>query len=200
MTGQVFLVSSCIALARSTIDKVGISCEAAPGLEPILFERAFGRALSWHFYYLYLVYLLRLPLLSLHFLLQDLRLCHLLCALLILVLGKGCYKEPTSTGLRDAHRQAAGSNLGNGGYLAGQWPTFWAGAITGWTGLIRIDDNVYTWMGKPDPLPTVVNQTSFQYTSTRSIFSMIAGGVDITVTFLSPVTPEDLLRQSMPIT
>ena len=55
-------------------------------------------------------------------------------------------------------------------------------------------------MGLPVPMPTVVNQTSFSYTSTRSIFTMQAGPVNMNVTFLSPVTPDDLLRQSMPIT
>lgn len=30
--------------------------------------------------------------------------------------------------------QAAGSDGGNGGYLAGQWPTFHSGGITGWAG------------------------------------------------------------------
>lgn len=32
----------------------------------------------------------------------------------------------------------AGSDGGNGGYLAGEWPTFWTGAVTGWTGMIRV--------------------------------------------------------------
>lgn len=41
--------------------------------------------------------------------------------------------------------QAAGSNGGNGGYLAGQWPTFWAGQITGWTGYIRVDSEDITF-------------------------------------------------------
>ena len=34
--------------------------------------------------------------------------------------------------------QQAGSDGGNGGYLAGEWPTFWAGQVTGWEGLIRV--------------------------------------------------------------
>ncbi|KAK3650978.1 hypothetical protein LTR56_006029 [Elasticomyces elasticus] len=55
-------------------------------------------------------------------------------------------------------------------------------------------------MGQPKPMPDVVNQTSFSYTSTRSIFTMDAGPVSLKITFLSPVTPNDLLRQSMPIT
>jgi len=87
---------------------------------------------------------------------------------------------------------------------AGQWPTFWESQngriVTGWTGLIRVDNTTYTWLGDPNPLPTVVNQTSFSYTSTRSIFTMdVAGLVTMNVTFLSPVTPDDEMRQSFPV-
>ncbi|KAI5367499.1 Putative six-hairpin glycosidase superfamily [Septoria linicola] len=96
--------------------------------------------------------------------------------------------------------QAAGADGGNGGYLAGQWPTFWAGQINGWAGLIRVDDETYTWMGKPDPLPKVVTQTAFEYTSTRSTFTMdVDGKVSMNITFLSPVDPKDKQRQGMPV-
>lgn len=72
------------------------------------------------------------------------------------------------------------------------------GQILGWTGLIRVDNTSYTWMGAPAPLPTVVTQTSFEYTSTRSTFVMeVAGLVEMNITFLSPVTPTDLKRQSL---
>jgi hypothetical protein len=68
--------------------------------------------------------------------------------------------------------------------------------ITGWAGLIRVDNTTYTWMG--DPGPQVVTQTAFKYTSTSSVFTMNVGGkVEMTVTFLSPVTPDDLKRQSL---
>lgn len=101
---------------------------------------------------------------------------------------------------RSAAWQQAGSDGGNGGYLAGQWPTFWNGEITGWTGLIRVDNVTYTWLGDPAPLPTVVNQTAFSYTSTRSIFTMnVDGKIGMNITFLSPVTPTDMLRQSVPV-
>ena len=54
-------------------------------------------------------------------------------------------------------------------------------------------------MGAPDPLPTVVNQTAFEYTSTRSMFTMdVDGKVSMNLTFLSPITPTDLDRQSLP--
>ena len=72
------------------------------------------------------------------------------------------------------------------------------GRTIGWTGLIRVDGTAYTWMGNPSPLPEVVNQTSFEYTATRSIFSLVAGPVNLNVTFLSPVFPTDLKRQSLP--
>ena len=45
---------------------------------------------------------------------------------------------------------------------------------------------------------TSVSQTSLSYTSTRSIFTMdVAGKVQMNITFLSPVTPDDLKRQSL---
>ena len=62
--------------------------------------------------------------------------------------------------------------------------------------MIRVDGTSYTWMGGVQP--PRVNQTSFQYTSTKSIFVLdVAGLVEMTVTFLSPITPNDLKRQSL---
>ena len=53
-------------------------------------------------------------------------------------------------------------------------------------------------MGAPAQSPTVVTQTSFEYTSTRSTFVMdVAGLVEMNITFLSPITPTDLKRQSL---
>lgn len=65
--------------------------------------------------------------------------------------------------------------------------------------MIRVDGKTYTWMGAPYPQPTSVTQTAFEYTSTRSTFMMsVAGLVEMNITFLSPVTPTDLKRQSLP--
>lgn len=75
------------------------------------------------------------------------------------------------------------------------------GAVTGWTGLIKVDGASYTWMGQPkigDDFPTNVEQTSFEYTSQRSTFIMnVAGKVSMNVTFISPIAPKDLKRQSI---
>ncbi|TVY28464.1 Glutaminase A [Lachnellula hyalina] len=105
-----------------------------------------------------------------------------------------------------------GSDGGSQGFLPGAWPRFWAGpqpgeavgangAVTGWTGLIKVDGASYTWMGQPkigDDFPTNVKQTSFEYTSQRSTFIMnVAGKVSMNVTFISPIAPKDLKRQSI---
>ncbi|KAI1142549.1 glutaminase A [Hypoxylon sp. FL0543] len=90
-----------------------------------------------------------------------------------------------------------GSDGGNGGYLAGEWPMFWTQQITGWAGFIRVDGKAYNWMGAP-PGADLVDQTDFSYTSTRSTFVMSVGGkVEMNITFLTPVTPSDLRRQSL---
>ncbi|ORY17157.1 glutaminase GtaA [Clohesyomyces aquaticus] len=91
----------------------------------------------------------------------------------------------------------AGSSGGNGGHLPGQWPTFWTGQITGWAGLIRVDGNVFTWMGNTKDIKTA-DQVAYEYTSTRSVFTLaVDGKVSMKITFLSPLTPKDLKRQSL---
>ncbi|CAG8400235.1 unnamed protein product [Penicillium salamii] len=90
----------------------------------------------------------------------------------------------------------AGSDGGNGGYLAGQWPVFWQNQVTGWAGMIRVDGDVYTWMGLPGT--KTVNQIAYEYTSTKSIFTMhVDNKLEMNITFLSPITPEDFKRQSL---
>lgn len=63
-----------------------------------------------------------------------------------------------------------------------------------------MDGTTYNWMGAA-PGPAAVTQTSYSYTSTKSIFVMNVGGkVQMTITFLSPVYPDDLGRQSITFT
>jgi hypothetical protein len=61
--------------------------------------------------------------------------------------------------------------------------------------MIRVDGTTYTWMG--DPGPSAVTQTAFEYTSTKSTFTMSVGGVEMNITFLSPIDPDDMKRQSL---
>jgi hypothetical protein len=73
------------------------------------------------------------------------------------------------------------------------------GQTLGWNGMIRVDNTIYTWMG--DPIGAgiqTVTQKHFCYSSTKSVFSMDIGGkVEMTITFLSPITPGDRKRQSL---
>lgn len=63
--------------------------------------------------------------------------------------------------------------------------------------MIKVDGKTFTWMGDPGKHP-LADQQSFEYTSTKSIFRFkVDNRVDLTVTFLSPVTPHDLTRQSL---
>jgi uncharacterized protein (DUF608 family) len=54
-------------------------------------------------------------------------------------------------------------------------------------------------MGDPKDVGSTVSQKSFEYTSTKSIFTLdVEGKVELKVTFLSPVVPDDLKRSSLP--
>lgn len=48
------------------------------------------------------------------------------------------------------------------------------------------------------PNTTSVDQVAFEYTSTKSIFTLhVDGKVEMNVTFLSPITPDDFKRLSI---
>ncbi|KAJ6520970.1 hypothetical protein DFH09DRAFT_1251159 [Mycena vulgaris] len=80
---------------------------------------------------------------------------------------------------------------GQGVPLNGAWPTFWAGQIMAWAGFVKVDGQSYSFLGAasvPDVSVKQATQKSFQFTSTRSIFVLSAGPVDLTVTFLKSPT------------
>jgi hypothetical protein len=87
--------------------------------------------------------------------------------------------------------------------LPGTWPTFWTGRITAMAGLATIDGSPFLFLGAPTlpdtpPFPTM-RQVSLTTTATASIFVLQQAGVELEVTFRSPVTPGDLRRQSQPL-
>ncbi|MGW4517439.1 glutaminase domain-containing protein [Streptomyces sp. NPDC004393] len=86
--------------------------------------------------------------------------------------------------------------------LAGTWPSFWTGRTTAMTGIARIDGVPFLFLGAPNIAGTVLRgmaQRSLTVTATRSQYVFAGGGVELTLTFLSPVEPGDLRRQSMPL-
>lgn len=90
---------------------------------------------------------------------------------------------------------------GAGTALNDAWPTFWTGSILGWAGYIKVDNTVYNFLGAPSVPGTTTTkavQKSLTFTATQSTFVLTAGPVDLTVNFLSPVEPTDLVLQSLP--
>ncbi|KAM5534565.1 hypothetical protein V8D89_011769 [Ganoderma adspersum] len=83
--------------------------------------------------------------------------------------------------------------------LANSYPQFWSleGSTLGWVGKIRVNGTAYKWMGHDDR-STIPAVTNTQITPTRSIFVMRAGPMNVTVTFLSPIEPDDWVKQSIP--
>ena len=86
-----------------------------------------------------------------------------------------------------------------GDTLPGTWPTFWNGHVTGMTGIIRVDNVPYVFCGAPAGGYALAVQQSVTVTGTRSTFVLKAGAVNLTVTFFSPVDPQNLQRQSIPM-
>ncbi|KAL0063805.1 hypothetical protein AAF712_009250 [Marasmius tenuissimus] len=91
------------------------------------------------------------------------------------------------------------------------WPNFWTSNHTlGWSGFIRVDGDLYEWLGAAMSNPTLkftladgkkkdsatVNDVII--TPTRTIYIMTAGAVQFNVTFLSPIEPDDVVLQSFP--
>ncbi|MGI5184337.1 glutaminase domain-containing protein [Dactylosporangium sp. CA-152071] len=83
--------------------------------------------------------------------------------------------------------------------LPGNWPTFWAGAATAMTGIVRVDGQPFVFMGSPSGGWPLATQTALVVTATRSTFTITAGAVRLEVEFLSPVDPANLRRQSVPM-
>ena len=66
----------------------------------------------------------------------------------------------------------------------------------GWQGFVMVDGRAYNWMGGA-PGADLADQTSLEYTSTRTTFTFAVGGVELKAEFMSPVYPDDLRRQSV---
>ncbi|KAI0665951.1 hypothetical protein C8Q78DRAFT_1062280 [Trametes maxima] len=83
--------------------------------------------------------------------------------------------------------------------ISNSWPLFWGqSSIMGWAGKIRVDGQTYSWLGNDAQRSGTANVTNVQFTPTRTIFTMQAGPMSVTVTFLSPIEPSDWVLQSLP--
>lgn len=84
--------------------------------------------------------------------------------------------------------------------LPSSQPQFWAGQSLTWGIMARVDGVAYNLFGVPGPEDDTEQAVvkSAQYTATHSIFILQAGTTEIKLDFLSPVSPSNYLRQSLP--
>ncbi|TDL23432.1 DUF1793-domain-containing protein [Rickenella mellea] len=81
------------------------------------------------------------------------------------------------------------------------WPVFWPSTsqVVTWYIAVRVDGLAYTVLGN-FAQPHQANQTAAIITPTQTTLILQAGPVSVNATFLSPIEPTDLVRQSMPFT
>ncbi|OCK77996.1 DUF1793-domain-containing protein [Lepidopterella palustris CBS 459.81] len=93
----------------------------------------------------------------------------------------------------------------NNGTLNSNGAIFWTGDPLGWEGIITVDGTSYEYLGTGmSGLPILKNlkkaiPLSASYDSQYSNFTLAAGPVHVTACFLSPVTPMDYCRTSIPL-
>jgi len=79
-------------------------------------------------------------------------------------------------------------------------PKFWYGNDLTWSVIARVNGQAYSLFGVSNTLDGLqeATVTAANFTSTHSIFTLEAGSKTFTLDFLSPVSPQNLLRQSLP--
>ena len=79
-------------------------------------------------------------------------------------------------------------------------PRHWTGTPQSLAGLVRIDGKSYRLMGsEPEEVPAM-EQRKIEVLPTRTIYSFEAGGIGLTLTFMTPALPTDLDVMSRPET
>ena len=85
--------------------------------------------------------------------------------------------------------------------LAGDRTRHWTGAPHGMVSMARVDGKPYLLMGQSyGPLPEPMRQARLEVLPTRTVYEFDAGGVRVSLTFLSPLLPHDLEVMSRPVT
>ncbi|TRM62817.1 hypothetical protein BD626DRAFT_41413 [Schizophyllum amplum] len=72
------------------------------------------------------------------------------------------------------------------------------GHILAWAGYVAVDDVIYTFNGVVSEGNATTASQVWRVSPTRTIQTSQAGPVQITATWMSPIEPDDLVKQSMP--
>jgi hypothetical protein len=76
-------------------------------------------------------------------------------------------------------------------HLTDSWPRHWSGADVEMSGIVRIDGKAYRFMGPEPASVPAMEQLGVVVWATRTIYQFLGGGVQLSVTFLSPTIPSD---------
>ncbi|MDB5615632.1 MAG: hypothetical protein JWQ22_3285 [Devosia sp.] len=89
-----------------------------------------------------------------------------------------------------------------GDTLTDSWPKHWTGKDQQMAGLLRIDGKPFRFMGRNahmvTPIPAM-RQLSREVTPLRTIYCFAAAGVELALTFTSPMLPDDLELLGRPL-
>jgi len=80
------------------------------------------------------------------------------------------------------------------------WPTHWTGSVHGMSGMIRVDGRALRFMGPEAVCKEAVKQISCEVRPTQTVYRFDAGGVELIVTFTTPMLPDRLAILSCPVT
>lgn len=72
------------------------------------------------------------------------------------------------------------------------WPQHWTGKVHALCSMIRVDGKTYRLMGMESREAEVAKLIGCRVQPTRTIYTLEAGGVTVTLTFTSPLLPDDL--------
>ena len=85
--------------------------------------------------------------------------------------------------------------------LADERTKHWTGAPNGMVGMLRIDGKPYRFMGQSQSrLPPAMKQVSLRVLPTRTVYQFEADGLRLSLTFMTPLLPDDLDVMSRPVT
>ncbi|KAI0400740.1 DUF1793-domain-containing protein [Xylaria palmicola] len=107
--------------------------------------------------------------------------------------------------VRNPYTSVWAGNIAAGATLNSQTPSFWTTEPVGWEGIVIVDDIAYEYLGSTNhELPKEAQYVSavplaVSFDSQSSNFTFKAGPVTIEASFLSPVTPKDVCRSSIPL-
>ena len=87
----------------------------------------------------------------------------------------------------------------NAHHPAAAWPVHWTGTNQALTGMARVDGAVYRLLGFPNGAAPAAELRATRVTPTSTRFEFAAGGVALSLEFLTPVLPQDPALLTRPV-